>query len=478
MKLSALLQDVETLAVYKQDCEILNVTDDTNKVGHGSVFVCIKGKNTDGNELIETAVSKGASVIVSEHTANFENCVVVADSRKAYALMCANFYGNCHRKLHMIGVTGTNGKTTVACLIKSILEKAGHKVGLLGTVKVIIGDEQYPASLTTPAPSDFHRYLMMMNAAGCDFCVAEISSQALAQDRVYGVEFDCGVFTNLSPEHLDYHETMVNYLEAKLKLFRHSKFSVINADDKHSSQVIKNVADSFVTVSLTDKADYTAKDIHINLDGVSYNLVCRDKEYPVKFPTTGKFSVYNSMQAIASACYFGVDINEAIKAIGDFEGIPGRTERIPNSFGINVIIDFAHTPDSLENMLITLKSVTDGKLITVFGCGGDRDKSKRHVMGKIACKYSDTVFITSDNPRTEKPEDIIRDICSELDGETYFKITDRTQAIKAALFSAKSGDTVLIAGKGHEKYQILGKQKIYYNEREIIKRLLEEKARF
>ena len=478
MKLKALLQDVETLAVYKQDCEILNITDDTNKVSHGSAFVCIKGRHTDGNKLIDKAIAKGASVIISEHTANYENCVVVADSRKAYALMCANFYGNCHRKLHMVGVTGTNGKTTVACLLKSILEKSGHKVGLLGTVKVIIGEEQYPANLTTPAPSDFHRYLMMMHAAGCDFCVAEVSSQALAQDRVYGVEFDCGIFTNLSPEHLDYHETMENYLQAKLKLFRHSKLTVVNADDTHSSQVLKSAMGETVTVSLTDKADYTAKDIHINLDGVCYTLVRDNQEYAVRFPTTGRFSVYNSMQAIAAAHAFGVSIQDAIHAVGEFEGIPGRTERIANPFGINVIIDFAHTPDSLENMLITLKSVTAGKLITVFGCGGDRDKSKRPMMGKIACQYSDTVFITSDNPRTENPEEIIQDICAELDGKSYFKITDRTQAIKAALFSAKNGDTVLIAGKGHEKYQILGKQKIYYNEREIVKRLLEEKARF
>ena len=478
MKLKALLQDVEISAVCNSDCEILNVTDDTNKVSHGSAFVCIKGKNTDGNELADKALSKGASVIISERKLDCENCITVPDSRKAYALMCANFYGRCHEKLKMVGVTGTNGKTTVACLIKSILEKSGFKVGLLGTVKVIIGEEQYPAVLTTPTPSDFHRYLMMMNAAGCDFCVSEISSQALDQDRAYGINFDCGIFTNLSPEHLDYHKTMDNYLKAKLKLFEKSRLSVINTDDIHSKEVLKCASGEVVTVSLTDKADFTAKDIHINLDGVSYTLCCSAGEYRVNFPITGKFSVYNSLEAIAAATRLGADTATAIRAAGEFEGIPGRTEKIPNPFGINVIIDFAHTPDSLKNILSTLREVTGGKLITVFGCGGDRDKSKRPEMGRIACEYSDTVFITSDNPRTENPEEIISDICSGLDGNSYFRITDRTQAIKAALFSAKSGDTVVIAGKGHEKYQILGNQKIYYNEREIVKRLLDEKARF
>ena len=478
MKLSALLQDVETKSFYTADPEITNVTDDTKSVRHGSAFVCLKGSKTDGHSYIAKAVEKGAAVIICEYEVDYENCVQVESTRKAYAIMCANFYGNCHKKMCMIGITGTNGKTTTSYVLKKILEDSGFKVGLIGTVNVIIGNEKYPADLTTPNPSDLHRYFMMMFMAGCDICIMEVSSQALIQNRAFGIKFKCGIFTNLSPEHLDYHKTMKNYATAKAVLMKNSEISVINADDSYADFMQKASSGKSVMFSAKDNAEYSAENVKLSPDGVNYDFVCKKGRYNVSFNTIGMFSVYNTLAALTAADIIGVDVEKAVKAVSEFDGISGRMEHVENSFGLNIIIDFAHTPDSLENALKTLKDIYHGRLITVFGCGGDRDKTKRPVMGEVACKYSDTVFVTSDNPRTEDPEAIINDIASKLTKESLFKITDRTTAIRSALYSAKPGDTVLIAGKGHEKYQISGTQKIYYNEREIIRKLLEDKARF
>ena len=478
MRLSALLQDVETEKVYASDCEITNITDNTEKIRRGGVFVCIKGENSDGHDFVRKALEKGASVIVSEHDTGAENSVIVADSRKAYALMCAAFYGNCHRKLRMIGITGTNGKTTTSCILREILEGSGYRTGLMGTVSVVIGSEKYPAELTTPDPADLHRYLMMMCTAGCDTCVMEVSSQALVQQRVYGIEFDCAVFTNLSPEHLDYHGTVENYAAAKALLFKNSRCAVINADDGYS-EIMKNVCGGdILTYGIENPADITASKIQNDRSGVTYYLHTGREEYPVIFGMTGVFSVYNSMAALAVAFLFGADMGRAVRCVSRIDGISGRMEKLYNSLGINIIIDFAHTPASLENVLKTLRSIYDGRILTVFGCGGDRDKSKRHLMGETACRYSDKVFVTSDNPRTENPEAIINEITDCLEYDNFYKITDRTLALKSAVSSAKAGDTILVAGKGHEKYQIIGTQKVYYNEREIIRKLLDDKARF
>lgn len=478
MKLSALLQDVETKSVYTENPDITNVTDDTDKVRHNGIFVCIAGSRTDGHKYAKKAVERGAAVIICEHDIGFDNCVIVENTARAYAVMCANFYGNAHRKMHMIGVTGTNGKTTTSYILKKILEDAGYKVGLIGTVNVVIGNEKYPADLTTPNPADLHRYLMLMQLAGCDTCIMEVSSQALSQDRVFGIEYQCSVFTNLTPEHLDYHKTMENYAAAKSILFSRSETSVINADDSYADFITNASKNKVITYSIYSESDSKASEIKQLSEGVTYVLNINKEKYNVSFDTMGIFSVYNSMAALTAASVLGADMNRAVISVSKAEGILGRMERVPNPFGINIIIDFAHTPDSLENALKTLRKITNGKLITVFGCGGDRDKTKRPVMGEVACRLSDTVFVTSDNPRTEDPESIINDISAHLTDKSLFRITDRTLAIKSALYSAKPGDTVLIAGKGHEKYQISGTQKIYYNEREIIKKLLEDKARF
>ncbi len=478
MKLRALLQDVETKSVYALNPDITSVTSDTAKVRNSSLFVCIKGSKNDGHDYAQNALDKGAAVIICERDIGVKNSIIVEDSRKAYALISAAFYGSCHKKMKIIGVTGTNGKTTVSYLLRKIFEDAGFKTGLIGTVSVVIGKEKYPADLTTPDPADLHRYLMLMHIAGCEACIMEVSSQALDQERVYGINFECGVYTNLSPEHLDYHAAMANYAQAKSKLFASSKASVLNSDDRYCPFMSEHAIGKSVTYGLDESCDFRAEKIKLTADGVTYIFRRKTDEYSVRYDGMGMFSVYNSMAALSVADVLGLNLEKAVRSISRFDGILGRMEKVENSVGLNIIIDYAHTPDSLANVLKTLRSVYSGRILTVFGCGGDRDKEKRPMMGRVACEYSDFVFITSDNPRTENPEEIIKDIIGGLDKNKYFKITDRTMAIKSALYSAKPGDTVLIAGKGHEKYQISGTQKIYFNEREIIKRLLEEKARF
>ena len=478
MKLQELLDGIEIKNGYTLNPEIANVTDDSRKVRNSSAFVCIKGNKNDGHDYARRAVERGAAVVICERDMGIKNSIIVNDTREAYALMCANYYGNCHRKLKMIGVTGTNGKTTTAFIIKKILEENGYKVGVVGTVGVAIGNEKYPADYTTPDPSVLHRYLYMMKMAGCDVCIMEASSQALVQKRLYGINFDIGVYTNLSREHLDYHKSMESYAEAKAILMQSSDICVINADDEYAPFMKKNARNKAVTYAIDTDADVMAEKVRLHHDGVEYKLASKSGSYDIVYNVIGKFSVYNSLAALTVGMVMNVSMKRAAKAVADMKTVRGRIEKIKNDRKINILIDFAHTPDSLENVLKTVREVYDKRLITVFGCGGDRDKTKRPIMGKIACKYSDKVFVTSDNPRTENPDSIINDIVSGLDKNSYVRITDRTQAIREALVEAKPGDTVLIAGKGHEKYQIFGTEKIHYDEREIVKQILDNGANF
>ncbi|HAX84471.1 MAG TPA: UDP-N-acetylmuramoyl-L-alanyl-D-glutamate--2,6-diaminopimelate ligase [Ruminococcaceae bacterium] len=473
MRLQELLDGIEIKNGYSLNPEISNVTDDSRKVRNSSAFVCIKGKRNDGCDYARKAVERGAAVVICDRDIGVKNCIVVDNAREAYAIMCANYYGNCHRRLKMIGVTGTNGKTTTSFIIKKILENNGYKVGMISTVEVVIGNEKYPADYTTPDPSVLHRYFYMMKMAGCDVCVMEVSSQALAQKRTYGINFDIGVFTNLSREHLDYHGTMEDYAKAKALLMKNSDVSVINSDDDWAQFMKENAKGKVVTYGINSQSDLKAENIKLDFDKVEYSLTSNGESFDIVYNVIGRFSVYNSLAALAVGIIMKADMKRAVKAVAETGNVKGRVEKIKNSRGINVLIDFAHTPDSLKNVLKTVKDIYDKRLITVFGCGGDRDKSKRAVMGRIACEYSDLVYVTSDNPRTENPDKIIDDIVKDLDKGSYIRITDRTQAIKAALAEAKEGDTVLIAGKGHEKYQILGKEKIHFDEREIVKQILE-----
>lgn len=478
MKLQELLDGIEIKNGYSFNPEIANVTDDSRKVRNSSAFVCIKGSRNNGNDYARKAVERGAAVVICEHDIGIRNCVIVGDARKAYAVMCANYYGNCHRKLKMIAVTGTNGKTTTSFIIKKILEENGYKVGLISTVEVVIGNERYPANLTTPDPLTLHRYYYMMKLAGCDVCITEVSSQALVQQRTYGIDFAIGVFTNLSREHLDYHKSMEDYARAKAILMQNCDVAVINSDDKFAPLMLESAKGKTVTYGTDGNADVCASEIGLNHDGVEYKLTCGGKSYDITYNVIGKFSVYNSLAALTVGIIMNVDMKRAIRAVAETKTVRGRTEKIKNNRGINILIDFAHTPDSLENVLKAVGDIYDKRLITVFGCGGDRDRTKRPIMGEIACKYSDVVYVTSDNPRTEDPERIIDDIVAGLDKGSYVRIKDRTEAIRAALVEAKPGDTVLIAGKGHEKYQIIGTEKIHYDEREIVKQILDNGANF
>lgn len=478
MKLYELLDGVEVLGGYPLNPEISSVTDDSRKVRNSSVFVCVKGKKNDGHDYARKALERGAAVVICDHNIGIRNCIVVENTREAYALMCANYYGNCHRKLKMIGVTGTNGKTTTTFIIKKILEENGYKVGVIGTVDVMIGNEKYPSDYTTPNPSVLHRYLYMMKMAGCDVCIIEASSQALSQERTYGIHFDIGVFTNLTREHLDYHGSMEKYAKAKAILMRNSSVCIINADDSFAEMMKRNAAEKVVTFAIDGNADIKAENVKLNHGGVVYTLACESGRYEIAYDVIGKFSVYNSLAALAVGIVMKVDMKRAVRAVAEMKTVRGRIEKIPNNRNIHILIDFAHTPDSLENVLKTVRDIYDKRIITVFGCGGDRDRTKRPLMGRIACKYSDLVYVTSDNPRTEDPERIIDDIVGNIDKNNYIRTADRTQAIKAAIVEAEPGDTVLIAGKGHERYQILGTEKIHYDEREIVKQILDNGANF
>lgn len=478
MKLYELLDGVEVLGGYPLNPEISSVTDDSRKVRNSSVFVCVKGKKNDGHDYARKALERGAAVVICDHNIGIRNCIVVENTREAYARMCANYYGNCHRKLKMIGVTGTNGKTTTTFIIKKILEENGYKVGVIGTVDVMIGNEKYPSDYTTPNPSVLHRYLYMMKMAGCDVCIIEASSQALSQERTYGIHFDIGVFTNLTREHLDYHGSMEEYAKAKAILMRNSSVCIINADDSFAEMMKRNAAEKVVTFAIDGNADIKAENVKLNHSGVVYTLACESGRYEIAYDVIGKFSVYNSLAALAVGIVMKVDMKRAVRAVAEMKTVRGRIEKIPNNRNIHILIDFAHTPDSLENVLKTVRDIYDKRIITVFGCGGDRDRTKRPLMGRIACKYSDLVYVTSDNPRTENPEQIIDDIVGNIDKNNYIRTADRTQAIKAAIVEAEPGDTVLIAGKGHERYQILGTGKIHYDEREIVKQILDNGANF
>ena len=473
MKLSKLLERVETSSCF-QDVDISFVTDKFSEADKGCLFVCIKGKKFDGHSVAEDVLKKGASAIVTEYDTGLENQIIVKDTRKAFSLLCSAINDNPSDKLKIIGVTGTNGKTSVAVMLRELLEKSGHKTGLLGTVNNIIGDENLTSELTTDEPDILYENLSKMVLSDCEYCVMEVSSQALSQNRVEGINFKAGIFTNLTVDHLDYHGDMKSYRDAKKKLFDSSEISIFNSDDENAEYMMAGVAEKATYSIKNDSADYTAKNIKLSETGISYELVGKGVIGRVKVDVPGEFTVYNSMAAAVAGLELGLKMTEISEAFSELGTIKGRMETVPTGKDFSVIIDYAHTPDGLENLLNSVRKVYQGKIITVFGCGGDRDKSKRPLMGEIAGRLSDITIVTSDNPRSEDPEAIINDILVGLENvkSRVFAITDRTEAIRKALKKAKTGDVVVLAGKGHETYQILKDGKIHYDEREIVKEIL------
>lgn len=462
-----------------RDIDITSIAYDSRKVIKGGLFVCIKGYETDGHKYARTAVDNGAVLIVAEDKIDVDVPVVyVENSRRAIAEIACTFYNNPSQKLSLVGITGTNGKTTITYLVKSILETAGKRVGVIGTNQNIIGDKVLLTKSTTPTTPnalELQQLFTEMVHYGAEYVVMEVSSHALELDRVYGCEFDVGVFTNLTQDHLDFHGTMENYLNAKAKLFGLSKKGVVNYDDEGGKTIAnRGECADIIKAGLGDGCDLTASDIEISARGSKFNMTYKGKTYPVTVAIPGKFSVYNAICAAGCGLQLGIDIDTVIAGLRVATGVLGRVEVVPTDTDYTVIIDYAHTPDGLMNIINCVKGFAKGRVITLFGCGGDRDNTKRSIMGEIAGTLSDFSIITSDNPRTEKPESIIEEIEAGMKKTAgdYITITDRRTAIGYALDNAKADDVIILAGKGQETYQIIGKEKFDFDERiEVYKHL-------
>ena len=449
------------------EIEITSVESSSLTVKEGSAFVCIKGYETDGHKYAKNAAEKGAAVIVAQDDVDVSCPVVrVKDTRRTLAVMCNEFHNNPSREFKLVGVTGTNGKTTTTFLIKQILEKAGQKVGLIGTNQIMIGDEIYPASRTTPDSFELQGLFRKMADSKVDTVVMEVSSHALYLDRVYGSDFDVGVFTNLTQDHLDFHKTMENYRDAKAILFNICKKGVINTDDESGAFIAKNAMCEVLTYGVDRKAEIKADNAVLEQRGVSFDI--EGEKYSLAIP--GKFSVYNALSAIGALKALGVDDEIIRQGLSEAKGVRGRAEVVPVSENFTVLVDYAHTPDGIENILKTAKGFAKGRVVILFGCGGDRDNTKRPVMGEIASSLADFCIVTSDNPRTENPMDIINEILPGVKGE-HIVIENRREAIEYAIKNAKKDDVIILAGKGHEDYQQIGKEKIHFDEVEILMEL-------
>ena len=483
MKLKELVGSLETAEVQGgMDKEIRGVTYDSRKALPGYLFVCIDGFTTDGHKYAQQAVDNGACALVVEKDVNIIGeditLIKVRNSRKALALISANWFGNPSRSMTLVGVTGTKGKTTTTYMIHSILEKAGRTAGLIGTVANCIGREKIPARRTTPESYDLQEMFEKMKEMGADTVVMEVSSQGLKLDRVTGCNFDIGLFTNFSKDHIGgfEHPDMEDYFKSKLILFRMCKKGIVNVDAAYSNRVLDEAACEVLTFGIEKPADVRAENITTHSDSVEFDAVTPWFRERVKVSVPGFFSVYNALGAIAACGLMGVPF-EAIRDGLLKVQVPGRAEVVPTpGKDYTVMIDYAHTPDSLENILSTVKGFARGRLISVFGCGGDRDRTKRPLMGEVSGRIADFTIITSDNPRTEEPMQIIRDIeegIKKTDGR-YTVIEDRTEAIRYAMENAECGDIIVLAGKGHETYQIFKDKTIHYDEREIVENILKE----
>ncbi|MGN1012127.1 MAG: UDP-N-acetylmuramoyl-L-alanyl-D-glutamate--2,6-diaminopimelate ligase [Clostridia bacterium] len=466
-------------APTEKDPEVKNLQYDSRKVEKGSVFFCLRGESPDGHDFAAMAEEKGACAFVCEEKLDSElPQLIVEDSRLALAYLAEAYYGFPHRQLKIIGVTGTNGKTTTTHLVKHILDAAGKKTALMGTNHIIIGEESYPATHTTPDSLALSFYLRKMADAHCEYLIMEASSHALKQGRTAAIDFKTGAFTNLTQDHLDYHKTFEDYLKAKEILFtgldKETGRGVVNHDSPYCRDFLDVCSASVWTYGLGEGADFRAKHIEVSADGTSFDLMFKGKAYPVKIHLIGDFNVYNALTAMAIAAAEGLSLEFITEAIAGAQQVKGRFEKVKERFGPTVIIDYAHTPDGLQNILETAVKLRTNRVILVFGCGGDRDKTKRPIMGKIGGTYADYSFVTSDNPRTEDPMAIIRMVeegIKESGGE-YEVCCDRRDAIRDAILMAEDDDIVVVAGKGHEDYQIVGTEKHHFDDFEEVKEAL------
>ena len=480
MKLKELLKGIEIVKTNADmEMDIREVTYDSRKVTEGSMFVAVTGFVTDGNRYIPMALEKGAAVIVTavEPEGEFPYVLVKSD-RLALALIGANLYGQPACAMKLIGITGTNGKTTSTLLLKHILEVTENaKVGLIGTMDNMIGQDSVPAERTTPESLDLQALFGKMRDAGCSHVIMEVSSHAIALERVGGVTFDVAAFTNLTEDHLDFHKTMENYCDTKAILFSRSRHCVANRDDEWFDRICANAAAPVLTTGCSAEAALHAEDIEMLSDGIRFTAVTPDSRAQVVLPIPGKFTVYNAMTALGCALELGISLEKATAALASAKGVKGRVEVVPTpGKDYTILIDYAHTPDGLENVLSSVRGYCTGRLISVFGCGGDRDPMKRPIMGRIGVELSDIAIITSDNPRTEEPGAIIADILKGIpeDRKNYEMIENRIEAIHHAMDIAEKHDIIVLAGKGHETYQEIRGVKHHLDEREIVAQYLEE----
>ncbi len=474
MKLEKILAGVD-VAEQTADaaCEIKELKYDSRHVQPGDVFVAITGFETDGHKYIAKAIELGAAAVVCEYIPNGGIAVPyvrVPSSRRALAQMAANYFDHPADSMTMIGITGTNGKTTTTYLLKTILEAQGHKVGLIGTNQNMIGDEILETERTTPESFELHRLFAQMRDAGCSHVLMEVSSHSLVLDRVYGITFAVGAFTNLTQDHLDFHKTMEAYRDAKALLFRQSAVGVMNRDDADGRVILAERACPFLTYGEQAGCDLCAQDIQLHADSISFSCVAQGEVVPVTLGIPGQFTVYNALCALACAKALGVPTARAAAALRTAHGVKGRVEVVPTDTDYTVLIDYAHSPDGVENVLRAARGFTKGRVIGLFGCGGDRDRTKRPKMGAIAARLSDLCIVTSDNPRTEQPEAIIDDILAGMKDTTtpYEVIVNRPEAIWHALDIAQAGDTIVLMGKGHETYQEINHVKHHLDEREVV----------
>ena len=480
MKLRELLADINVVKTnVNMELEIADVAYDSRKVQNGGMFVAISGFATDGNRFIPMALEKGAAVIVTaKKPAQDVPYVLVESDRLALAYLGRNFYGNPAASMKMIGVTGTNGKTSSTLLLKHVLEVVkGAKVGLMGTMENIIGDERIPADRTTPESFELQALLARMRDAGCTHVIMEVSSHAIALDRVAGITYDVASFTNLTEDHLDFHKTMEAYCDTKAILFQRCRKAVGNLDDSWYDRLCGGAACPVMTVSAKGQAALYAENLELLSDGVSFTAISGDEKVEVKLPIPGKFTVYNALNVLGMAMQMDISLADAAAALRTAQGVKGRVEVVPTpGKPYTVLIDYAHTPDGLENVLSSAKGFCKGRLIAVFGCGGDRDPIKRPIMGRIGAEIADIAIITSDNPRTEDPAKIIEDIVKGIDESknNYEIIENRPKAIHHAMDIAQKNDIIILAGKGHETYQEICGVKHHLDEREVVAAYLEE----
>jgi len=461
---------------------INNIQFDSRKIVSGDVFVAIKGTKVDGHDYIEQVIEKGANTIICENipkiTIEGVTYVKVDNTSKALAIMASNYYGVPSENLRLVGVTGTNGKTTIATLLYQLFKKAGYKVGLLSTVKIFVDQKEYKATHTTPDSLTINKYLSEMNNEGVEFCFMEVSSHGIHQSRTEGLCFEGAIFTNLTHDHLDYHETFAEYRDVKKSFFDNlpkSAFSLVNIDDKNGSVMLQNTVSKKYTYALKSYADYRAQILENQLNGLFLKI--NDNEVWTKL--IGNFNAYNLLAIYGTADLLGLESVEVLRLMSELDSVSGRFQYLISEEKITAIVDYAHTPDALKNVLETVNSIRtkNEKLITIVGCGGDRDKTKRPIMAHIASALSDKVIFTSDNPRTENPEQIIKDMEVGVQPQNFKKtmsIVDRNQAIKTACQLANANDIILIAGKGHETYQEINGVKTNFDDYKIVEEFLKQ----